>query len=400
MANSAEELLKRAADKPDVCKPRGILVEKQMPVRPVEGNFLGGHRPYGCDVVAFNAEGKEVWRVVYQGHDRRLKVYPDGRPERFDGKRNRPPKALYETLKYRPSILDERVKYVRLIYRWYTTESITAGQIASRLNDLGVSPVFGPLWHQGVVKYLLANPVYVGRPTYNKQSNSRFMEFTGGQVKTAERKPSRKRAEADHIRPEKQEFKPMIDPDVFDKAQAKLAATKTRAYSPEDRRLMAQGLRGVWAVRQAHVGAVGQRPQLAGSRLHLLAISALGQTRPSGCGHFFVEHDLLESLVLDYLTQAAPQVKQLLDAAMATNLDEARPLLDAIHDAKVGRNGVWLDMLGFVIRTSTATRPGARPACRSKSFTACSTKGPSPSLKRRWRTRKPRSKRSWTGSRA
>ena len=73
-----------------------------------------------------------------------------------------------------------------------------------------------------------------------------------------------------------------------------------------------------------------------------------GKRAPSGCGHFFVEHDLLESLVLDYLTQAAPQVKQLLDAATATNLDEARPLLDAIHDAKVGRNGVWLDMLGFV----------------------------------------------------
>jgi len=223
-----------------------------------KGTFLGGYSPYGCDVVAFNAEGKEVWRVVYEGHDRRLKVYPDGRQERFDGKRNRPPKALHETLKYRPSLVAERVKYVKLIFKWYTTESITAGQIAARLNDLGVSPVFGPLWHQGVVKYLLANPVYVGRPTYNKQSNSRFMEFSNGQVKTAERKPSRKRAEADHIRPEKQEFKPMIDPDVFDKAQAKL------------------------------------------------------------------------------------------DAATATNLDEARPLLDAIHDAKVGRNGVWLDMLGFV----------------------------------------------------
>ena len=167
-----------------------------------KGNFLGGYCPYGCDVVAFDAEGKEVWRVVYEGHDRRVKVYPDGRRERFDGKRNRPPKALHETLKYRPSIIDERVKYVRLIFKWYTTESITAGQIATRLNDLGVSPVFGPLWHQGVVKYLLANPVYVGRPTYNKQSNSRFMEFSDGQVKTAERKPSRKHAESDQIRPE------------------------------------------------------------------------------------------------------------------------------------------------------------------------------------------------------
>ena len=33
-----------------------------------KGTFLGGYCPYGCDVVAFNAEGKEVWRVVYEGH--------------------------------------------------------------------------------------------------------------------------------------------------------------------------------------------------------------------------------------------------------------------------------------------------------------------------------------------
>ena len=38
------------------------------------------------------------WRVVYEGHDLRVKVYPDGRRERFDGKRNRPPKAFHKTL--------------------------------------------------------------------------------------------------------------------------------------------------------------------------------------------------------------------------------------------------------------------------------------------------------------
>ncbi len=167
-------------------KATRVLTGKMTLAR--KGQFLGGYCPYGCDVVAFDAQGNEVWRVVYEGHDLRVKVYPDGRRERFDGKRNRPPKALHETLKYRPSIVAERVKYVKLIITWYTTESISAGQIANRLNDLGVSPVFGPLWHQGVVKHLLSNPIYVGKPTYNKQSNSRFMEFSNGQVKTAERK--------------------------------------------------------------------------------------------------------------------------------------------------------------------------------------------------------------------
>ena len=195
-----------------------------------KGQFLGGYCPYGCDVVAFDAHGNEVWRVVYEGHDRRRKVYADGREERFDGKGNVPPKALHETLKYRPSIVAERVKYVRLIFQWYTTESITAGQIANRLNDLGVSPVFGPLWHRSVVQHLLANPIYVGRPTYNKQSNSRFMEFTGGQVKTADRKSSRRHAEADQVRPDRDEFEPMVDVKVFERAGTTLAAAKTRSY--------------------------------------------------------------------------------------------------------------------------------------------------------------------------
>ena len=82
-----------------------------------KGQYLGGYVPYGCDLVAFDANGNELWRVVYEGRDKRVKVYPDGRQERFDGPRNRPPKALHETLKHRPSIVKERVKYLKLIFR-------------------------------------------------------------------------------------------------------------------------------------------------------------------------------------------------------------------------------------------------------------------------------------------
>jgi hypothetical protein len=56
------------------------------------------------------------------------------------------------------------------------------------------------------------------------------MEFVDGQVKTANRaEPSRKRTEADQIQSEEQ-FTPIIEQEVFDKAQAKLAAAKKRAY--------------------------------------------------------------------------------------------------------------------------------------------------------------------------
>lgn len=234
----------------------------------------------------------------------------DGRQERFDGPRSRPPKTLHETLNYRPSIMAERIKYVRLIFTWFTSESISAGQIASRLNDLGVSPVFAPLWRQGIVKYLLANPLYVGDPAYNKRSDSRFMEFREGHVKAASRKTYRKHGESDQIRPEKPEFAAMVDPEVFEKAQAKLAAIKTREYRAAKPACL-------W-LKEFVVCAKCGKPMKAqpGNQRNGLSPGYLcseygrwGTRAPSGCACFRVEHDLLESLVLDYLTQTAPQIK-------------------------------------------------------------------------------------------
>ena len=121
---------------------------------------------------ALAPDGKEKWRVVYEGHNRRLKVDSDGRTERFDGKRNRPPKELNDVLRLRPSIIAERVKYAKLIFLWFALENIAPGQIAARLNDLGVSPIFGPLWHRSIIRYMLANPAYLDHSPWNKASNS------------------------------------------------------------------------------------------------------------------------------------------------------------------------------------------------------------------------------------
>ena len=166
-------------------KATRVLTGKVTLVR--KGQFLGGYCPYGCDIVAFDQQGNEVWRCVMEGHDKRVKVYPNGRRERFDGPKNRPPKALHETLKYRPSIVAERIEYVVLIFKWYTTEAISAGQIAARLNDLNVSPVYSPLLASGchqihpVESRLCRSPHLqqgqpgpihgvCGRPSQNRQS--------------------------------------------------------------------------------------------------------------------------------------------------------------------------------------------------------------------------------------
>ena len=51
---------------------------------------------------------------------------------------------------------------------------------------------------------------------------------------------------------------------------------------------------------------------------------------------------------MDYLTQTAPEIKALLDATTADNLDAARPLLEAITEGRGRRDGLGLEMLAFV----------------------------------------------------
>ena len=313
-----------------------------------KGHFLGGHVPYGMDIVCFNAQDEEQWRCVYEGHEKRVKVYPDGRRERFDGKGNVPPKALHETLKYRPSIVVERVKYIKLVFKWFTTESISAGQIASRLNDLGVSTVYGPLWHQSVIKHMLSNPVYIGRPTYNKESAGRFMEFSNGQVRAVDSK-TRRRHKDDQIAPDEDEFPPIVPPEAFKKAQAKLTATKKRAYrAPKNAHLWLKGfITCSKCGKPMRAQSGNERNGLAPGYI-CAEYGRWGSRAPSGCGHYRVEHDLVEEVVLDYLADVAPQLKALLDATEATDLEAARPLLDALANTKKELETTWFGMAIFV----------------------------------------------------
>jgi DNA invertase Pin-like site-specific DNA recombinase len=66
------------------------------------GEWQGGTVPLGLDVACYscvpleagagkaNADLPELWRVVSEGLHKRVKVYPDGRTERFDGEGNFP----------------------------------------------------------------------------------------------------------------------------------------------------------------------------------------------------------------------------------------------------------------------------------------------------------------------
>ncbi len=314
--------------------------------------FQGGKPPYGLDVVCLGPDC-EKWWVVYEGHDRRIKIYRDGRQERFDGPRNRPAKELHDVLCLRPSLVQERLETVAKVFRWFADESISPGQIAARLNELGVSPVYGPQWHRGVVRYLLENPVYLGLPTWNKAGNSRFMEFTAGQVQGVNgRKTGRKRDESDLVSLEQPEFPPLVDQETWERVQAKLAKSKARDRAPRRASRTAE----LWLRGLVVCGKCG-RPMraYAGSERNCqppgyscATYMRWGAKNPTGCKQHHIPHDVLENLVLDYLTETAPQVSSLLQATEADSLHDAKPLITALAQTDNRLGGVWLDMLAFV----------------------------------------------------
>ena len=149
-------------------------------------------------------------------------------------------------------------------------------------------------------------PICTGHPHYNKASTGRFVEFSSGQVKTAEKGVSRRHADADQIKPDSDEFKPMVPVEMFEQAQLKLAATKTREYAaPKTASLWLRGLVICAQFGKPMRGRSGTPTNRLKSGYVCSEYSRWATKAPSGCGHFQVEHELLESAVLDYLVEAA-----------------------------------------------------------------------------------------------
>src|SRR5262249_39030433 len=83
------------------------------------GEWLGGVPPYGYDVLCVGPSGDSKWQVRYDGHNRRVRIWPDGRVERYDGPDNFPPKDRDDRLFLTPSD-PTRVETVCKIFEWFT----------------------------------------------------------------------------------------------------------------------------------------------------------------------------------------------------------------------------------------------------------------------------------------
>lgn len=280
-----------------------------------KGLYVGGYPAFGLDCVCVGADGKDKWRLVWVAHYSRIKILPDGTEEVYEGKLNSPAKDRSDELRYRPSIKIERVEAVRKIFEWYTKESISPSQIATRLNEMGVDAVFGPAWNKQKIKQLLKHPIYIGIPTCNKRGSGRHKEFVNGEERVVEQVrgrtvAGRKRSSSDWWQPTEREFEPIVDPAIFELAQQKLRESSDRHRNPNRKapRTASFWLRGF--IRCEHCGLPMRAWNSPGYRSYFCAnYGTYGKINPTGCRSNRIKAELVEKMVELYLEETGQKAE-------------------------------------------------------------------------------------------
>ena len=246
-------------------KAERVLFGKRR--RAVLGEYVGSkYLVYGFDVICIGKDGKEKWRLVEDAWDLRIKYVPNEsgeyiEVERFSNEivkddngimpdkeiRHRPSKDSSDRLFYSPSIRQERVDTLLRICEMFDAGWKTYG-IAQQLNKEGIKPVHSEQWYSAFIDGLLDNTVLMGRPAWNRtsQSNFRHLEEGGRIVETTEDTKGvfRQNDKEKWFLPTTEVFQPFIDPELFERLQLKLDERRalTPKRSPRSEKLWLGGL--------------------------------------------------------------------------------------------------------------------------------------------------------------
>ncbi len=119
-------------------------------------------------------------------------------------------------------IKEDEASIVRLIYNWYSEESIGSQIISDRLNAMGVKTVRGNNWSSSSVAEIIKNPIYTGKIAYNRRYGYR----------------SRNKRKATKNRPTNEwlvyegKHEAIISQEVYDRALAIMAAYRKSPFKP------------------------------------------------------------------------------------------------------------------------------------------------------------------------
>jgi DNA invertase Pin-like site-specific DNA recombinase len=213
-----------------------------------DGEWQGGPVRLGFDVACYQKGTKqELWRVVFEGLHKRLKVYPDGHTERFDGKGNFPV-FQWETEVLRLAPSKDRAKIAAAVgtFQRYAAESVSFTALAHSLNERGFRNSYGGYFQSHHVEGMLEDPIYLGYYTFNRRHFGKFHRFTDNRV-TALEKPNyqgkqSRNANADWVQSRERLFEPLVKQTVWEAVQRKLSQRSRRVNAP---RSSAQYLAGL-----------------------------------------------------------------------------------------------------------------------------------------------------------
>jgi DNA invertase Pin-like site-specific DNA recombinase len=239
------------------------------------GEWQGGTVPLGFDVGCYscvpveagagkpNSELKELWRVVSEGLHKRVKVHPDGRKERFDGKGNFPVfQRETEVLRLTSSRDRAKIAAAVSVFQRYATEEGSFSSLAHYLNKLGFRTSYGGYWQSHHVQGLLADPIYMGYYAWNRSHCGKFHRWSEGQatheLNYAEKKT--RNAKGSWVQSHRL-FEPLVSQGVWAKVQAKLDGRAKRSKAPRNPALYLSGL-----VCCSHCGLAMHSQALAGGR--------------------------------------------------------------------------------------------------------------------------------------
>jgi hypothetical protein len=219
------------------------------------GEWQGGPVPLGFDVACYRIEGAmsektnaqltELWRVVSEGLHKRVKVYPDGRTERFDGKGNFPKfQEEVEVLRLTPSGDKGKVAAAASVFQRYASEEVSFTGLAHSLNRLGFRTSYGGHFQGHHVERMLSDPIYIGYYAWNRSHCGKFHRWVEGQpvVELNYAGKVTKNGKEDWVTGHRL-FEPLVGVGaVWAKVQAKLEGRGKRSKAPKKAALYLSGL--------------------------------------------------------------------------------------------------------------------------------------------------------------
>lgn len=112
---------------------------------------------------------------------------------------------------------NEDADTVRMMFDWYVKDGMTPGAIARKMNSMGYKATRGGDWSRDTVRDMLRNVHYIGKIKYNETKATWVME-------NGERVLKHLPAPSDEVIISEGKHDGIIDPELFDEAQKRMAS--------------------------------------------------------------------------------------------------------------------------------------------------------------------------------